>query len=198
MNKILKVLLSIVAIAILLAGAVLAYKFLSENYAPPTGTDENLSANSAGNSNPDNSSESVTAPNFTVYDADGNTVSFDEMKDGKPIVINFWASWCGPCKNEMPDFQAVYDEYGDKVNFMIINMTDGSRETVETAHAFIEKSGYSFPVYYDKDMSGSAAYNVTGIPTTVIVSKDGYVFSHELGMISGDSFKSTLDDLLSE
>ena len=82
----------------------------------------------------------MTAPDFTVYDLDGNPVSLSDYF-GKPIVLNFWASWCGPCKMELPDFQETYDELGGDVQFLIVNLTDGSRETVETASAYLKEQG---------------------------------------------------------
>ena len=82
--------------------------------------------------------EYVLAPDFNVYDKDGNTVHLSVFF-GKPIVLNFWASWCGPCQSEMPDFNEKYAELGDDIHFVMVNMTDGGRETVETASAFIER-----------------------------------------------------------
>ncbi|MBP3544577.1 MAG: TlpA family protein disulfide reductase, partial [Lachnospiraceae bacterium] len=72
--------------------------------------------------------EKVPAPDFTVIDAEGNEVKLSDMR-GKPVVVNFWASWCGPCKMEMPEFEEVYKELGDEVHFMMVNLTDGWQET---------------------------------------------------------------------
>ena len=86
------------------------------------------------------------APNFTVYDADGKPVKLSDFR-GKPVVLNFWASWCPPCKSEMPDFQKEFEVQGSQVQFLVVNLTDGSRETVATASAYIAQQGYTFPCF---------------------------------------------------
>ena len=123
------------------------------------------------------------APDFTVYDFEGNEVKLSDFK-GKSVVLNFWASWCGPCKNEMPDFQQLYEEYGEDVHFVIVNMTDGGRETVESAKKFVEKAGYTFPVYFDTEYEASTVYAVSSIPTTYFIDKDGYGIAWGRGMLS--------------
>ena len=85
----------------------------------------------------------IPAPDVTVYDREGNAVKLSDYF-GKPIVMNFWASWCGPCKMEMPDFNEKSQELEGKVQFLMVNMTDGARETVEIASDFIAEQGYTF------------------------------------------------------
>lgn len=126
------------------------------------------------------------APDFTVYDAEGNKVKLSDFK-GKKVIVNFWASWCGPCKNEMPDFQKAYEKYGNDIVFMMVNMTDGSRETVDSAKSFIDKSGYTFPIYFDKDESALYAYYVYSIPATYFISSDGTLATYARGMINEEA-----------
>ena len=76
---------------------------------------------------------------------------------GKPIVLNFWASWCPPCKEEMPDFNAAAQEHTD-IQFLMVNMTDGDRETVEIAKEYVEAQGFTFPVFFDTELSAATAY----------------------------------------
>ena len=86
----------------------------------------------------------AAAVDFTVTDREGNTVKLSEFF-GKPIIINFWATWCGPCKSELPVFDEAYRKYGEGVTFLMVNLTDGYRDTVEAVKAFIEDNDYTFP-----------------------------------------------------
>ena len=97
--------------------------------------------------------------------------------------MNFWASWCGPCQSEMPDFQAAYEEYGDEIEFVMINLTDGGRETKEVAQDFITENGYSFPVYYDISGEAGYAYQIASIPTTYFISKEGKIVASGQGAL---------------
>ena len=133
-----------------------------------------------------------TVPDFTVYDAAGNPVRLSDFA-GKPLIVNFWASWCGPCKSEMPDFQAAFEELGDEVQFLMVNMTDGSRETVETASAFIAEQGYTFPVYFDTDYSASNAYSVYSLPSTFFFDAEGTPVARATGAISGEVLQQGID-----
>lgn len=134
----------------------------------------------------------VTAPDFTVYDLDGNPVSLSGFF-GKPIVLNFWASWCGPCKMELPDFQETYDELGGEVQFLIVNLTDGSRETVETASAYLEEQGYTLPVYYDTQLSAATAYGVNAIPCTYFIDAQGRAVARSSGAINAETLQKGID-----
>ena len=132
------------------------------------------------------------APNFTVYDLDGNEVNLTDFF-GKPIIINFWASWCGPCKMEMPDFNEAYTNYKDEIEFLMVNMTDGSRETVEKASSFITESGYIFPVYYDTEYSAAITYSVTSLPTTYFINTEGEAVAHARGAIDAKTLQKGID-----
>ena len=134
----------------------------------------------------------IQAPDFTVYDAEGNAVKLSDFF-GKPIVVNVWASWCGPCKMEMPDFNEKYLEIGEDVTFLMINLTDGSRETVEIASSFIAQEGYVFPVFYDTDSSAAMTYSVYSIPTTFFIDAEGHAIAQATGAIDGDTLQRGID-----
>ncbi|HHW46174.1 MAG TPA: TlpA family protein disulfide reductase [Clostridiales bacterium] len=118
--------------------------------------------------------ERKKAPDFTVIDRQGNSVKLSDFL-GKPVVLNFWASWCSPCRNEMPEFEEIYLQMKDKVEFMMINLTDDSRETISSAKQFIDESGYTFPIYFDTTQRAAMEYGAYSIPLTVFIDKDGYL-----------------------
>ena len=128
------------------------------------------------------------APDFTVYDAEGNAVHLSDFA-GKRVIVNFWASWCGPCKSEMPDFNEKYLEIGEEIQFMMVNLTDGSRETVETASAFVSEQGYVFPFYYDTDLNGADTYGVYSIPCTYFINEEGYCVAQATGAIDMETLE---------
>ena len=132
------------------------------------------------------------APDFTVYDLDGNQVHLSDFF-GKPIIINFWASWCGPCQMEMPDFENAFLNYQNEIVFLMINMTDGSRETFDIASSFITEKGYHFPVYYDTDYSAAITYSVSSLPTTYFLNAKGELIAHAKGAIDAETLKKGID-----
>lgn len=178
-NKVL-IIIAIAFAAIMILTAVL-YPKLSEKY----------SSDSKPNGK---ASETVAqADDFTVYDSELNKVSLSNYF-GKPIVINFWASWCGPCTSELPAFDAMYEKYGDEVVFLMINLTDGQRETVESVKKYVSDSGYSFPVYYDTDYNASNTYGVYSIPETVFINADGSLYDIWIGAMN----ESVLEDYIKQ
>ena len=123
------------------------------------------------------------APDFTVYDATGKAVQLHDFI-GKPIVLNFWASWCGPCRSEMPEFQEVYNQLGDQVTFLMVN---AGQESAKDVKSFLETAGYTFPVYYDTTDGAAVAYRVTGLPTTYFLNAKGEAVTYAVGAINKDT-----------
>ena len=179
MNSKLKLILWILVAVILFCAAIFAYNSLSGMYSPQI----------QGSKTPVKSSK---AEDFTVVNGNGERVSLSQMT-GKGVVVNFWASWCPPCKAELPDFEKLYKEIGDEVEFMIVNMTDGMQETVEKGKSHIEENGYTFPVYYDTEQSAAMAYGVTSIPQTYFIDKNGNVVSKANGMIDYETLKQGIE-----
>lgn len=195
MNNKIKFLIGILVFAIVIGGAYFAYDKLSgeyENNTLATNAPAITNSNSPKPAETTQAAGESKAPDFTVYDADGKPVKLSDYI-GKPIILNFWASWCPPCKSEMPDFNEIYKQQGEKYQFMMINLTDGSRETVETAKSFIEEQGYEFPVFYDKDIDAAMKYNTYSIPVTYFIDKNGNLAAYAQGAIDSATLQKGME-----
>lgn len=182
-----KLMIGLLAFVIFIAGASLLYGRLSQDFAPDSIVEDHSQGdvNSEGQTGENGGEpQRQMAPDFTVYGGDGNPAALSDFF-GKPIVLNFWASWCGPCKSEMPDFEQAYKELGGEIQFLMVNCT-GGRETLESAKAFIADSGYTFPVYYDTDLDASMTYGTSSIPMTFFIDEAGYLTAYAQGAISAE------------
>ena len=133
------------------------------------------------------------APNFTIYDGNGNKVHLSDYA-GKPIILNFWASWCAPCKKEMPDFNKKYLQYGDQIQFLMIDFAKDDK--IEDAKAYVSEMGFAFPIYFDTYADAFYAYGVTAFPTTIFIDADGYIVARYRGTISEGTLQSGIDMIL--
>jgi len=204
MNKKRTLIIIILVFALLLGGAALLYDQLAGDYTPEQLTiaeGEQVPAENAQSTpeqgGEDKEAELQMAPDFTVYRAEGDAVKLSDYF-GKPIVLNFWASWCGPCQGEMPDFQAAFEELGENVQFVMVNMTDGSRETVDTAADFIAEKGYTFPVLYDTDSDAAITYSVYSLPSTYFIDAEGHAVAKATGAISAEILQRGIGMIYSE
>ena len=119
--------------------------------------------------------EPLEALDFTMQDYDGNEVKFSDYI-GTPIVLNFWASWCPPCRNEMPHFNKVSEEYPkDELLFLMIDMVDGVSETVDKGKKYVEGKGYTFDVFFDTEHDARIKYGIRSLPTTLFIDKNGHI-----------------------
>lgn len=128
------------------------------------------------------------AADFNFTDAAGNVVRLSDFI-GQKVIVNIWASWCGPCKSEMPVFQNFYDNYGGEYKVIMLNLT-GS-DTKADADNFVRGGGYTFPVYYDSYGAADRAYTITAVPTTLFVNADGSLAKKHIGTINEQTLKST-------
>ena len=208
MNKNKTLIIIALVFVLLLGGAYALYNRLAQDAAPDqlsvqggaggqtTQPSEGTQQDTGGSGEEPTEPEKVLAPDFTVYDREGNPVHLSDFV-GKPVVLNFWASWCGPCKMEMPDFDDAYAERGEDIHFLMVNMTTG-RETLESAASFIEDQGYSFPVYYDTDANASMTYGVYSLPTTLFIDAEGYGIARATGAINAETLQRGIDLIYTE
>lgn len=192
MDKKKKLLIMLLVFVLLLGGASVLYKQLGKNADANQLASETDVASEEQDDKDEAENEKAMAPDMTVYDREGKEVHLLDYI-GKPIVLNFWASWCGPCQMEMPDFNEKYQELGEEVQFLMINMTDGSRETVEKASAFIEEQGYGFPVFYDTEFDAANTYGASSLPTTFFIDAQGKVTAQAKGAIDGETLQRGID-----
>jgi len=134
------------------------------------------------------------APDFTVTDINGNEVHLSDFK-GKPVIMNFWASWCGYCDDEMPAFQKVYEAHKEDVVFLMININDGQRETVESAKIYMEEKGLTLPIYFSNMGDVVQNYDVTSLPTTYLIDKEGNRYGYAKGAMDADALETALSEM---
>ena len=132
--------------------------------------------------------EPVAAPDFTVQDWDGNEVKLSDYL-GKPIVLNFWAHWCGPCQMEMPEFNTVYEELGGEVTFLMVH--EGA--AVEDGKEKVTEGGYTFPVVFDADSSAGNLYGITAFPTTFFIDAEGNLQAYYMGAMDRALLQQGID-----
>ncbi len=111
------------------------------------------------------------APDFSLLSLEGKKISLSQLK-GKPVILNFWATWCPPCKLEMPAVAKVYAKSGEK-GFAVL--TVNQQEDKQTIEKFIKENGYTLPIVLDTAGEVADLYRVTGIPTTVFINSQGIV-----------------------
>ena len=140
----------------------------------------------------------VPAPDFTLTDQYGNSHTLSDYK-GKTVFLNFWATWCGPCKKEMPDVQALYEAYGENQEDLVVlgvanpGGQDVSQEEVEQ---FLEDNGYTFPVVMD--LTGEVLYNygISAFPTTFMIDSNGNVYGYVPGALTGDIMETIVQETM--
>ncbi len=204
MNQYVKTTGAMIGFVLLIVISIAAYNKLTKGYEADR-LQEQTNAEDTGATTEESEEESTKetekekskAPDFTVVNAKDEEVLFSELT-GKPILLNFWASWCSPCKSEMPAFQKAYETYGEEVEFVIVNLTDGARETKESAMDFIAENEYTFPVYFDVNQSAAYAYSISSIPTTYFIDSDGTVAAYSQGALEEETLLKGIDMIRKE
>lgn len=186
-----KTMLQILGFVLFIVAAVFSYKALSGK----TNIDNDISdisKNSVSQSEDGEKDQDMKAPDFTVYDINDKAVKLSDML-GKPVVLNFWASWCPPCKGEMPEFDEIYKKNKDDVVFMMVDLVDGQRETKKKGADYIKSMGFSFPVYFDTKQDAAERYGIYSIPTTIFIDKDGYIVTGAQSALDGKTLQKGID-----
>ena len=151
-----------------------------------------------------NKKEDVKMPNIVLYDQYGKKHSLEEYK-GKVVVINFWATWCGYCVRELPEFEKVYKEFGSNKKDVVILGVAGPK-TKENPNnvdvekdkiiSFLKKKNVTYPTLMDEAGKSFDDYGVKYFPTTYVINKDGYLEGFVNGAISGEQLKNAINETL--
>jgi len=185
-NKVVIAVLAILAVLVLaiviIAGIIIVRKIDSSRYVYPEMKEEALKK----------------APDFTVTLVSGETFTLSENL-GKPVLINFWATWCGPCVNEMPAFERLKEDYGEEVVIVAVNCGEKAAAVQEFVHA----SGYTFDFAIDEKAKISTIdYPTMSIPYTVLVDAEGNIAEEFVGAVSADKqykiYKEAIEKVLNE
>ena len=146
----------------------------------------------------ENKEEKTPAPDFTLVDQNGETHKLSDYK-GKTVFLNFWATWCPPCRQEMPDIQALYETYGENKEDLIVlgvanpktdDHPNNQDETQEKVAGFLSENGYTYPVAMDTTGDVFSAYGISSFPTTFMIDKEGNVYGYVSGAITADIMES--------
>lgn len=139
----------------------------------------------------DKEEEKVPAPDFKLKDLKGNEVSLNDYK-GKKVFLNFWASWCPPCKAEMPDMEKLYQETKDTDLVILAVSVD---EKISDAAKFVKDNNLNFSVLFDEEKLESSKYGIRYLPTSYFIDKDGNIFYMHTGPMTIDQMKEVINSV---
>lgn len=183
MNAKIKIIIGVIALFAVLSAAVFGYNVLRDMGHTP---DAEIAER-----------ERLSAPDFTVIDFYGNEVSFHDFL-GKPIVLNFWTTWCPNCVAEKPYFEKLYREMGEEVHFIKVNLLDGERETWARVSNFIAENDYTVPLLFDTTGEASGLYGIRTIPLTVFIDAEGYLVAMTQGQITEYQLRDGIEMIMNQ
>jgi len=136
------------------------------------------------------------AADFTLKDLQGRTISLSSLR-GKVVFLNIWATWCGPCRQEMPAIESLYEEFSNDKNFAIVAVSQDTTGRKAVA-PYVKKAGIKFTILLDPANEVGEAYDVSGIPETFIIGRDGRIVAHHLGPYdwSNSELREALQELI--
>ncbi len=175
-------------LVVVVVGAAIAYNALAGAEGPGANLQGSQQSSAAQQANP-------LAPDFEVEAADDTLTQLSQLK-GAPVVLNFWASTCGPCQSEMPGFQAAFKQYGDQLQFMMVDIPGFNGETVERAKRFLQDNSYTFPAYFDTQGRAAAAFGLSSLPRTYFIDAQGAVVASAAGALDEQVLQEGIDLLL--
>jgi thiol-disulfide isomerase/thioredoxin len=132
----------------------------------------------------------TAAPEFSLLNLEGKEVKLSQLK-GKVVLLNFWASWCVPCRSEMPTIELLHREFKDK-GLIVLGIDD---EESQKQTAFLQKFGFSFVSLVEPKKQASNLYSIGGIPTTVLIDQQGKIRAYDQGTASHESLRETLQEM---
>lgn len=165
-------------------GILIFYGFLKQNTAPK------VSILTQGSKPIPVPSLDAPAPDFELYNLSGESIPFEEYR-GKPVLLNFWAIWCAPCRLEMPVFQSKFEKYAGELSIVAIN----NAENPDDVQDFVDELGLTFDVLLDPKAEIQRLYQVRGYPTTFLIDPDGVIRVRHIGLMTDDQLDSYLQDI---
>ena len=184
MDKKLKYIIVFIIFILVMIGISRVYTIINTNFQNEEAQRENIE-----------SQETIInqAKDFSVYNDKDEEVKLSSF-NGKPIVINFWTTWCGYCKIEMKSFQELYNQYKDEVVFLMVNSTIEDDKT--EVNKYITAQGYTFPIYYDINGNAITTYRITGYPITMFINKDFQINRIHQGMINLETLQKNINNIM--
>ena len=155
-----------------------------------------LSAAPTGGALPASPREGFPAPDFTLDLLGGGQITLSELR-GKVVMVNLWASWCAPCRIEMPEIEQVYRAYKD-LGFVVIGLNTTFQDSEPDAAAFVGELGLTFPVALDRNGAVSRDYQLRALPSTYFIDRNGVIRSAVFGAMNGALIQSKVEELIKE